>query len=235
MWSLALPIILILYSRVAYYVTWNFESQLMTVSRWLSDHDSMEIWSHGRQAIWTQGSNQPRLGRKRPQKHLLSPGNTNDDASRGVDQCACSVKTMFVAMNWGFCSYNVKYIHMWKEQTSRGCGSLVRRWVLITLSISRLRRWPNVPKRKSKNSPCSVKSMSGKDSSSLPPPAPPLFFVFPATWKAASQLGPGRVHPERFFWCAAAAATPPPLSRGSDLCPRCCRCRDNPAWPFVSM
>lgn len=164
-----------------------------------------------------------------------TPSESREHVWRRVDECACSVKTMFVAMNWGFCPYNVKYVHMGKEQTSRGCGSLVRRWVLITLSISWLPRWPNVPKRKSKNSPCSVKSMSGKDSSS-PPPAHPFFFCISCHLKSGESARAGPRPPWKILLMRRRhRRPPPPISRGSDWCPRCCRCRDNPAWPFVSM
>lgn len=49
-------------------------------------------------------------------------------------------------------------------------------------------RWPNVPKRKSKNGQCSVKSMSGKHLSSSP--SPPRFVVTP---KQASALNSEQV------------------------------------------
>lgn len=92
-------------------------------------------------------------------------------------------------------------------------------------------RWPNVPKRKSKNSQCSVKSMSGKDVSSLP------FCLLFLLSSENKRVNSGQtVSPERrqLFWCATRFGqctvkpiTPWPTPLGFDLCPRC-HCHDNP-------
>lgn len=87
--------------------------------------------------------------------------------------------------------------------------------------LSPLPRWPDVPKRKSKNSQCSVKSMSGKDFSS---PPSPLHFV--VTSKQASEHSSEQVSSKTLsllmcclIW-SARPVSPQQAPLGFEWCPR---------------
>lgn len=88
-------------------------------------------------------------------------------------------------------------------------------------------RWPNVPKRKSKNGHCSMKSMSGKDLSS----PPSLLLLSNKQVRSGQNMFPSRCS---VFWCAARFCqhaleliTSQQIRLGFDLRPRC-QYYDNP-------